>query len=157
MAYEIERKFLLASDAWRSQVYETLQIKQGYFCNTDKASLRVRVTNKKAYLSTKTMTLDIRRHEFEYEIPRVDAEFMLQHMCNGSAVIKQRHLVKIDQHIWEIDEFEDDNLGLLVAEIELQHESEVFNKPDWVGKEVSDDRRYVNVSLVNNPYKDWSS
>jgi len=103
------------------------------------------------------MTLDIRRHELENEIPRVDAEFMLQHMCNGSAVIKQRHLVKIDQHIWEIDEFEDDNLGLLVAEIELQHESEVFNKPDWVGKEVSDDRRYVNVSLVNNPYKDWSS
>jgi adenylate cyclase len=157
MAYEIERKFLLKSDAWRYQVFETIQIKQAYLCNTDKASLRVRVTNKKAYISTKTMTYAIRRHEFEYEIPVADAEFMLQHMCQGSAVIKQRHLVKVENHVWEIDEFDGDNKGLLVAEIELEHETQPFNKPDWVGKEVSDDIRYLNVSLVNKPYKTWTS
>ncbi len=155
MAYEIERKFLLKSDSWRSQVYKTIPMKQAYFCNTEKASLRVRVTDDKAYLSSKTMTFAIRRHEFEYEIPVADAEFMVQYMCNGSAVIKNRHLVKVDQHVWEIDEFEGDNLGLIVAEVELQHETEPFTKPVWLGKEVSDDRRYINVSLVSNPYLSW--
>lgn len=158
MAYEIERKFLLKSDAWRSLVYKKIHIKQAYFCNTAKASLRVRVTDETAFLSSKTMTRDIRRHEFEYEIPRQDAQFMVQHMCTGSAIIKQRHLVRVDdRHVWEIDEFEGDNEGLVVAEIELRQESEEYIKPDWVGKEVSDDPRYTNVSLVNNPYKQWTT
>ena len=90
MAYEIERKFLLRSDAWRDQVVKTLNIKQAYFCNTERASLRVRVTDDAAYLSSKTMTLDIRRHEFEYPIPVHDAEFMIEYMCTGSALIKPR-------------------------------------------------------------------
>ena len=155
MAFEIERKFLLKSDDWRSQVSSTIQIQQAYLCNTDQASMRVRVTDKKAYLSTKTMTFDIRRHEFEYEIPLEDGEFMVQHMCQGSAIIKRRNLVKVDQHVWEIDEFAGDNQGLIVAEVELQHEQEPFVKPDWVGEEVSSDPRYLNVALVKHPYKDW--
>lgn len=155
MAYEIERKFLLRSDDWRSQVHKTLNIKQAYFCNTDKASLRVRVTDNSAYLSSKTMTLDIRRHEFEYEIPLHDAEFMIEYMCAGSALIKRRHLVIVDEHTWEIDEFQGDNDGLVVAEVELHHEQEAFSIPAWLGEEVSSDVRFFNMSLVNNPYKNW--
>jgi len=155
MAFEIERKFLLISDAWRKEVFVTRQIKQAYFFNTDKASLRVRISNKQAFLSAKTITREIRRHEFEYEIPLEDAEFMIKHMCHGSSVIKQRHLVEVDQHVWEIDEFSGDNEGLIVAEVELEHESQFFTKPPWAGKEVSDDIRYLNMSLVSNPFCCW--
>lgn len=156
MAYEIERKFLLNSDTWRADIHQTRQIKQAYFCNTPKASLRVRVSDQSGYLSSKSMTFDIRRHEFEYPIPLHDAEFMIEYMCTGSAIIKQRHLVRVDRHTWEIDEFDGDNEGLIVAEIELQHESEAFTRPEWLGQEVSNDLRYMNMSLVNHPYKNWS-
>lgn len=157
MAYEIERKFLLVSDAWREQVYRTIHIQQAYLCNTDKASLRIRTADDKGYFSSKSMTRDIRRHEFEYEIPLHDAEFMLLHMCQGSVIKKDRHLVKIDQHIWEIDEFYDDNAGLIVAEIELGHEQEAFTRLSWVGEEVSTETRYFNMSLIDNPYKNWTT
>ena len=157
MAFEIERKFLLSSDAWRDQVNQTLSIKQAYFCNTEKASLRVRVSGQNAYLSAKTMTREIRRHEFECSIPLQDAEFMIVHMCKGSPIIKQRHLVKIDQHVWEIDEFEGDNSGLIVAEIELSHEDESYTRPEWLGQEVSSEARYMNMSLVLNPFKLWTT
>ncbi len=157
MAYEIERKFLVTSDSWRQQVYKTLDIQQAYFCNTEKASLRIRTTNQSGYISSKSMTEEIRRHEFEYEIPLHDAEFMLTYMCMGSAIIKQRHLLKIDQHTWEIDEFQGDNKGLIVAEIELSYENEVFTKPEWLGMEVSHDPRYINMSLVDNPYRNWTT
>lgn len=155
MAFEIERKFLLKSDAWRTEVSSIKQIRQAYFCNTEKASLRVRIADQTAYLSSKSMTFDIRRHEFEYEIPLHDAEFMIENMCQGSAIIKNRHHVTIGQHIWEIDEFSGDNSGLIVAEVELQDEAEPFTRPDWLGREVSQDGRYMNMSLVNNPYKNW--
>jgi adenylate cyclase len=157
MAYEIERKFLLASDNWRSAVYKTLHIKQAYLCNTDKASLRVRTSNEKAYISSKTMTRDIRRHEFEYPIPLHDAEFMIEFMCQGSAIIKSRHLIKVGQHVWEIDEFFGDNRGLIVAEIELTHENEDFLRPEWLGDEVSSDVRYFNMMLINNPFNNWTT
>lgn len=155
MSFEIERKFLLKSDAWRTEVSSIKQIRQAYFCNTEKASLRVRIADQTAYLSSKSMTFDIRRHEFEYEIPLHDAEFMIENMCQGSAIIKNRHHVTIGQHIWEIDEFSGDNSGLIVAEVELQDEAEPFTRPDWLGREVSQDGRYMNMSLVNNPYKNW--
>ncbi len=157
MAFEIERKFLLATDAWRKQVYRTIHIQQAYLCNTDKASLRVRTADDKGYFSSKSMTKAIRRHEFEYEIPLHDAEFMILNMCQGSTIKKDRHLVKTDQHIWEIDEFYGDNAGLIVAEIELEHEQEHFTRPSWVGEEVSSDIRYFNMSLVNNPSKNWTT
>ncbi len=155
MAYEIERKFLLKNDDWRADVYQTVAIKQAYLCNTEKASLRIRIANQQAYISSKTMTESIRRHEFEYEIPFHDGEFMLMNMCLGSPIIKTRHLVREGQYTWEIDEFYGDNSGLLVAEIELEHEQQIFQHPAWLGREVSDDRRYINVSLVRHPFKDW--
>lgn len=157
MAYEIERKFLLRDDSWRSQVQRTLSLKQSYFCNTDRASVRVRVADQTAFISTKTITLDIRRHEFEYQIPLHDAEFMLEHMCSGSTIIKQRHLIQAGSHTWEIDEFFGDNEGLIVAEIELSHEEEAFARPHWLGEEVSGDSKYVNISLVEFPYKEWTT
>lgn len=156
MAYEIERKFLLASSEWRKHISRTKQLKQAYFCNTDKASLRVRISDDTAYLSSKTITFEIKRHEFEYEIPVHDAEFMIDHMCAGSAIIKKRHIVEVGQHTWEIDEFEGDNAGLIVAEVELQHEDERFESPKWLGREVSQEGHYMNLSLVNNPYKNWA-
>lgn len=157
MAYEIERKFLVTSAAWRQQIYQTLDIKQAYFCNTEKASLRIRVSNQSGFISSKSMTRNIRRHEFEYKIPLHDAEFMLEYMCEGCPVIKKRHLIKVDQHVWEVDEFLFDNEGLIVAEIELGHENESFSKPDWVGEEVSNDPKYFNISLVSHPYKNWTT
>ncbi len=157
MAYEIERKFLVASDGWRQHIEKTLEIKQAYFCNTEKASLRIRISNQSGYISSKSMTMDIKRHEFEYEIPLNDAKFMLEYMCTGSPISKKRHLIRINQHTWEIDEFLADNKGLVVAEIELGHEDEAFNKPDWVGKEVSNDPKYINMSLVTAPYRTWTT
>lgn len=157
MAFEIERKFLLRSEAWRHQVFKTIKIQQAYLSNTDKASLRIRTADDKGYICSKSMTRDIRRHEFEYEIPYHDAEFMLQHMCQGSAIIKNRNLVKVDQHLWEIDEFHGDNEGLIVAEVELGHEDEAFTLPSWLGEEVSADARYLNISLVDHPFKNWTT
>ncbi len=158
MAYEIERKFLLLSDDWRPLVMQTLSIKQAYICNTDKASLRVRLSDQKGFLCSKTMSSNIRRHEFEYEIPFHDAEFMMQNMCTGNWVVKKRHLVQVDdRHTWEIDQFEDENDGLVIAEIELRNELEAYIKPNWVGEEVSHDLRYANVSLMMNPYKSWTT
>jgi adenylate cyclase len=157
MAYEIERKFLLKDDSWRAQVRRSRSIKQGYLCNTDKASLRVRISDQQGFFSSKSMTVDIRRHEFEYEIPLHDAEFMLMNMCQGSPVIKTRHLVDINQHTWEIDEFHGDNSGLIVAEVELSHENETFTHPSWLGDEVSSQSRYFNMALVENPYKNWTT
>lgn len=157
MAYEIERKFLVTSSQWRQQIYKTLNIKQAYFCNTDKASLRIRITDQTGFISSKSMTQDIRRHEFEYEIPYHDAEFMLTHMCQGSQVIKKRHLLKVGQHVWEVDEFLGDNEGLIVAEVELEHEDEVFEKPEWAGEEVSNDPKYINMSLVKHPFNTWTT
>ena len=157
MAYEIERKFLTCSDHWRQQSHHCIRIKQAYLANTDKASLRVRITDDAAYLSSKSMTRDIRRHEFEYEIPLPDAEFMLMHMSQGSPIIKTRHLVFVGDHLWEIDEFHGDNDGLIVAEVELKQETEEFVRPDWLGQEVSSDERYFNMNLVKYSYKNWTT
>lgn len=157
MAYEIERKFLLGDNSWRAQVKQSRSIKQGYLCNTDKASLRVRISDQQGFFSSKSMTVDIRRHEFEYEIPLHDAEFMLMNMCQGSSIIKTRHLVDINQHTWEIDEFHGDNTGLIVAEVELLHENDNFTRPSWLGEEVSSQSRYFNMALVEKPYKNWTT
>jgi adenylate cyclase len=157
MAYEIERKFLTVSTAWRDQVERTLCIQQAYLANTDKASLRVRVSDQTGFISSKSMTRDIRRHEFEYSIPLHDAEFMIRYMCQGSPIIKQRHLVPVGKHLWEVDEFAGANQGLIVAEIELASETEAFEHPDWIGQEVSSDPRYFNMALVDQPYCNWTT
>ncbi len=156
MAKEIERKFLLVNDDWRDEVDSSCHYAQGYLSNSDKVSIRIRTSGENAYLNFKSATLGITRTEYEYEVPLADADEMLANFCDGPLIKKVRYFVKRGNHTWEIDVFEGDNAGLVVAEIELQAEDEPFTRPDWIGVEVSDDSRYYNVCLVTHPYCEWT-
>lgn len=155
MATEIERKFLVISDDWRAAAKPGVRFRQGYLSGTGKASVRVRVEGQKANLNIKSATLGVRRSEFEYAIPVDEANQMLDELCTGGIVEKTRFLVPVGEHTWEVDVFEGANAGLIVAEIELEHEDETFEKPAWAGAEVSDDPRYYNVYLAEHPYTTW--
>lgn len=155
MATEIERKFLVISDAWRAAAAPGIRFRQGYLSGTGKASVRVRVEGREANLNIKGATLGVRRREFEYAIPLDDANEMLDELCTGGIVEKTRFLVPVGGHTWEVDVFEGANAGLVLAEIELEHEDETFEKPAWAGAEVSDDPRYYNVYLAEHPYTTW--
>lgn len=155
MGIEIERKFLLKNDGWKSSIKTFRAISQGYLVNTGgKSSVRVRLDGDKANINIKSLELSITRQEYEYPIPVHDARKMLDSLCTG-LVSKTRHIVLYDGHEWEIDVFDGDNAGLVVAEIELSKEDEVFSRPEWLGEEVSDDARYYNMNLVKHPYKLW--
>lgn len=156
MAAEIERKFLISGEQWREEVHDSLVVRQGYLAGAERASVRVRASDEQAWLNIKSATLGIQRQEYEYPIPLDDAREMLDTLCNGPLIEKTRHFVRHAGHLWEIDEFFGDNAGLVVAEIELGHEDESFERPAWLGEEVSDDPRYYNVSLVRHPYREWS-
>lgn len=156
MATEIERKFLLSSNEWRKQADKGVAYKQGYFGDMGNASVRVRLQGDKAYLNIKSATLRIRRLEFEYPIAFDEAEEMLEKLCEKPLIKKTRYHLDFAGHTWSIDEFFGENEGLVVAEIELQDENEVFEKPAWLGDEVSEDSRYYNVCLVKNPYQKWT-
>jgi len=159
MAVEIERKFLLLNDSWQQHVVSKNLMRQGYFAGPEKhqprASIRIRISNQHAYLNIKSYELGISRQEYEYEIDLNDAEKMLSTLCEKPLIEKIRYEVVVGLHTWEIDVFSGDNNGLVVAEIELDHEKEYFDKPDWLGEEVSTDARYYNVSLIKHPFKDW--
>ena len=156
MAIEIERKFLLKNSSWKELVDEGMAYSQGYLVGSNAASVRVRIQGKRAFLNIKSATIDISRQEFEYEIPLEEATEMLETLCEKPLITKTRHLLKNENHVWEIDVFSGDNEGLTVAEIELNDKDEYFEKPEWLGDEVSDDARYYNVSLVKHPFKDWN-
>lgn len=156
MAMEIEHKFLLASDAWRQKIHHSSDYKQGYLSSSPLNSIRVRVAGKQAWLNIKSATIGNHRHEFEYEIPLSDAETLLNELCHKPLIEKTRHFVHHAGHVWEIDEFSGDNAGLIVAEIELSELDEQFEKPHWLGEEVTHDMRYYNNNLCRHPYKDWS-
>ncbi len=156
MATEIEHKFLLRDDRWRQQVERSTQIRQGYLMSDARCSVRLRTADDKGYLNIKSGTLGIQRSEYEYPVPLSEAEEMLNTLCEKPLLEKTRHFVPIGKHLWEIDEFFGDNVGLIVAEIELSHPGEPFECPDWVGEEVSHDIRYYNSQLVKYPYKAWS-
>lgn len=157
MAKEIERKFLITGDEWRQSVSREVRYRQGYLASDKSCSIRIRVSDDSAYLNIKSATLGVQRQEYEYAIPLADAHEMLDQLCLGPLIEKTRYYVPYADHLWEIDVFAGDNAGLVVAEIELQAENEVFVHPPWVGKEVSHDPRYYNVSLVQRPFKDWQS
>jgi adenylate cyclase len=154
MGIEIERKFLVKSDSWKTQKHKSLNILQGYF-PVNGFSLRVRVQDSTAFLTLKKKSSGISRFEFEYEIPVEDATQMIDLFCADSRVEKIRHLVKFKGFTWEVDEFLGDNAGLVVAEIELENENEQFEKPDWAGVEVTDDPKYLNASLARYPFSKW--
>ncbi|MDH5392249.1 MAG: CYTH domain-containing protein [Gammaproteobacteria bacterium] len=156
MPLEIERKFLLKNNNWRQQVKTSKNIRQGYLAPLDTSSVRIRIEDGKANINIKSATIGISRLEYEYQIPHDEALEMLDQLCRQPQIHKTRHTIAQGHHLWEIDEFYDDNEGLLVAEIELGEEGEDFEKPEWLGKEVSDDARYYNVNLINHPYMNWS-
>ena len=154
MALEIERKFLVDGE-YKSHAIKQYSIKQGYLSLNSMTIVRVRTKDNKAYLTIKSAAIDeFTRHEWEYEIPYSDALEMLE-QCTGSIIHKTRTLVQVNDHIFEVDEFYGDNEGLVVAEIELQSEDESFQKPEWLGKEVTSDPRYFNAYLAEHPFVTW--
>lgn len=157
MPVEIERKFLLASDAWRRDVSCSEPMAQGYLAGppASRCSVRVRIAGDDAWLNIKSLALGVERDEYEYAIPRADAERMLATLC-GERVEKIRHHVTVGGHLFEVDEFIGDNAGLVVAEIELSHADEPFERPAWLGREVTPLARYYNVNLATHPYSRWS-
>lgn len=157
MSLEIERKFLLRHDGWRASVRTSEYFRQGYLNDEERCSIRVRIAGGQAWLNIKSATIGAERLEFEYAIPPAEAQLMLDRLSCKPLIEKRRHFVEVGAHTWEIDEFEGDNAGLVVAEIELDHAGEAFEKPDWVGEEVTHDVRYYNTCLSSNPYKHWAS
>jgi adenylate cyclase len=155
MGTEIERKFLLKSDAWRNEVTESTRLVQGYLLRGDKSAVRVRIKDDVAELNIKHTQDGINRLEYEYEIPLADAREILDEVAQKPLIDKTRHHVVHDGHLWEIDEFYGENAGLVVAEIELARADEPFEKPAWLGQEVSLDQRYYNSNLSKLPYTQW--
>ncbi|WP_027468537.1 CYTH domain-containing protein [Deefgea rivuli] len=153
MAVEIERKFLIANDAWREQISRSTRIAQGYLCTDIERTVRVRTKGEAAFLTIKGKNAGISRAEFEYEIPVADALDMLK-LC-PNVLDKTRHLVDIDGHTFEIDEFHGANAGLIVAELELASEEATYPQPAWLGLEVSGDARYYNSALSLMPFSAW--
>ena len=156
MGYEIERKFLVDGD-YKSHAFKSFIIRQGYLSLTGIIVIRVRIKGEKAFITIKSALAEgkIKRHEWEYEIPVADAEEVLQ-LCEDGVIDKRRYLVQAGQHTFEVDEFYGQNEGLLIAELELESEDEPFEKPEWLGAEVTGNVRYYNSFLSIHPYTEWS-
>lgn len=156
MATEIERKFLVVGD-YKTLAASHSRIIQGYICSGRGRTVRVRLRDDRAYLTIKGPSLDggLSRYEFEQEIPAADA-FKLLSLCEPGIVDKVRWLVPVGRHTFEVDEFHGENEGLVVAEVELGSVDEEFQRPAFLGAEVTGDRKYYNSSLRAFPYKDWA-
>jgi adenylate cyclase len=155
MAIEIERKFLVRGDAWRTRVHRRELLRQGYLANTERCSVRVRLAGEQGWLSVKAMTPGVARAEYQAPIPAADAAAMLDGLCLGPLIEKWRQRVIYENREWEIDEFLGENSGLVIAEIELEAADAVFARPPWLGAEVTDDVRYYNFRLATDPYGRW--
>jgi len=155
MGIEIERKFLPKDDSWRKQVEHSIEIRQGYLAQDERRAIRVRIFGDQAHLNIKASDDGIRRHEFEYPIPLEDARALFEEVVAGPVVHKIRHELHVGNHLWEIDEFLEDNAPLVVAEIELERVDEPFERPQWLGEEVSSDLRYYNSRLAIKPFSKW--
>jgi len=151
---EIERKFLVASDAWRGLAPGT-RYRQGYLSTVETRTVRIRVAGDHAYLTIKGATAGIARAEFEYEIPLADAQALLDDLCERPLIEKTRYRIPFAGHVWEVDEFHGDNEGLIVAEVELPTADAPVDLPPWIGAEVSADPRYANANLTRAPYRTW--
>lgn len=161
MGIEIERKFLVVSDAWRSAARRSQRMAQGYLNDAaalregrQRASVRVRIAGDAAFLNLKSREAGHTRQEFDYPVPLADAEALLA-LCVGGRIDKVRHYVEHAGHTWEVDEFAGDNAGLVVAELELGHADEAFERPAWLGREVTDETRWYNLALAERPYAAW--
>ena len=160
MAREIERKFLVKNDDWKALSYQQTHFAQGYLNDISeasaKSSVRVRIEGEKANMNIKSLEIGLSRDEYEYEIPLEEGKQILQKLAAGPVIEKIRYLVKVGQHTWEIDEFLGANLGLVVAEVEMDSEDEQIEIPSWSGQEVTNISRYYNVSLSKVPFSLWS-
>lgn len=155
MPTEIERKFLVSGNVWRSDVKQEVSIAQGYLVTEPERAVRVRIPGTgPATLNIKGPTHGATRAEFEYEIPRSEGNGILE-MCRRPIIEKTRHVVECNGELWEVDVFEGANEGLCLAEIELDSESQEFDQPDWLGREVTGDSRFFNASLFDHPYAKW--
>lgn len=153
---EIERKFLIKKgDAYKKAAYSSSHIQQGYI-PAEGATVRVRTRDDKAYLTIKGKSVNggMTRYEFEKEISMDEAQHLLQ-LCQGGVIDKRRYLVKSGKHTFEVDEFYGDNQGLVMAEVELKDETETYEKPDFIGLEVTGDKRFYNSHLLSNPFSLW--
>ena len=151
---EIERKFLVKNDGWRGRAVG-VKYRQGYIARTNDRTVRVRVAGNKGILNIKYRGTGISRNEFEYDIPLKEAHALLNGLDPGEIIEKTRYTFEDNGNIWEVDEFEGANKGLIVAEIELSSEDQDFVRPDWLGDEVSKISRYLNVELSKLPYTSW--
>ncbi|MFA9192590.1 CYTH domain-containing protein [Flavobacterium sp. FZUC8N2.13] len=153
---EIERKFLVTSAAYKKEAFSKKRILQGYLSSNPERTVRIRIKENKAYLTVKGISnaSGMSRFEWEKEISVEEAQNLLL-LCEKGVIDKTRFEVKVGKHIYEIDEFYGENEGLEMAEIELQSETELFEKPDWLGDEVTNDKRYYNSYLSKNPFKNW--
>ena len=158
MALEIERKFLVTNESYRTEAYRSDRIVQGYLCRQNGNSVRIRIRDGKGILTIKGPSFNngLSRYEWEKEITLAEAEELLL-LCGDAQIEKRRYLVKCGKHTYEVDEFYGDNQGLVVAEIELDNEDETFEKPSFLGKEVTGDKKYYNSHLTRFPYKYWRS
>ena len=155
---EIERKFLVhkRDDEYKRQAYSSSRIKQGYICSGHGRTVRVRIRDEKGYLTIKGPSVDggLSRYEFEKEITLDEAEHLMQ-LCEPGIIDKTRFLVKSGRHTFEVDEFYGDNEGLVMAEVELESETEAYEKPDFIDREVTGDKRFYNSHLLTNPFYKW--
>lgn len=156
MSLEIERKFLVKNHDYKKDSYAKKYIKQGYLNSDKNRTVRIRIADKKAFITIKgkSNAAGTTRFEWEKEIKKEEVENLFL-LCEPSIIEKTRYLIKVDKHTFEVDEFYGDNQNLVVAEIELTSENEEFLKPNWLGKEVTGDVKYYNSSISKNPFKNW--
>ena len=153
MALEIERKFLVNENNWRNG--QGTMYRQGYLNSAENRNVRVRVIDDRGYLTVKGISQGATRVEYEYEIPKPDAEDMLDNLCEQPLIIKKRFKIEFKGFVWEVDEFLGENQGLIIAELELESETQTFIKPEWIGEEVTGDPKYFNSNLIHRPYSKW--
>jgi adenylate cyclase len=154
MGKEIERKFLVKNDSWRGQD-NGKRYRQGYLSTVKERTVRVRTAGDKGFLTVKGITVGASRPEYEYEIPVADANEMLDQLCERPLIEKTRYRISHTGLVWEVDEFDGENRGLITAEVELKDEHQSVTLPGWVGQEVTGDPRYFNANLVAKPFTTW--
>ena len=156
MMVEIERKFLVINDSFKNEIRNEIRITQQYLSSIPERSVRIRVKGNEAYITIKGLgdNSGISRFEWEKEISVPDANDLFT-LCEQGVIDKTRYIIKNGQHIFEVDEFYGENKGLIIAEIELSSEKESFNRPDWLGDEVTGDVKYFNSMLIKNPFSTW--
>lgn len=154
---EIERKFLVKSEAFKDQAFNSYDIRQGFLNSAPERTVRIRLKNDKGFLTIKGKSSadGLSRFEWEKEIPKTDAEALLL-LCEKRIIDKTRYEVKVGNHTFEVDEFYGDNQGLIIAEVELNSKTDTFEKPDWLGEEVTGDIKYYNSNLSKLPFKNWT-